>query len=53
MIFLSENTLMKRDLHFEDIKPRLLGQLPPKDTYYNADLFDRPLGHLPRVILSV
>jgi phosphoketolase len=28
MIFLSDNTLVKRDLRFEDIKPRLLGLTP-------------------------
>lgn len=26
MIFLQENTLLKRDLSFDDIKPRLLGE---------------------------
>lgn len=27
MIFLKDNTLLKRDLTFDDIKPRLLGEL--------------------------
>lgn len=28
MIFLEENTLLKEDLTFDHIKPRLLGNLP-------------------------
>lgn len=27
MIFLEDNVLLKRDLTFDDIKPRLLGEL--------------------------
>jgi hypothetical protein len=54
MIFLSNNTLMKSDLQFEDIKPRLLGQFPPRrSSCFNADPFGRPLGNVPRIILNL
>jgi phosphoketolase len=52
MIFLNDNTLLKRELKFDDIKPRLLGKLDlvvlkKNPVYANQASFRRSLGNMP------
>lgn len=45
MIFLQDNTLLERDLTFDDIKPRLLGRFSPQHSAdYVADGEGKAIG---------
>lgn len=55
MIFLRDNTLMQRNLAFDDIKPRLLGSSRafPRFMCVIGLIAFRPLGYMPRTDAGV
>ena len=48
MIFLKDNVLLERDLKFEDIKPRLLGECSIVISLKYLLILLRSLGHMSR-----
>lgn len=53
MIFLRDNVRLDRDLTHDDIKPRLLGEIPVADTVEAIANGTRSLGNMSRINLDI